>query len=120
MDVRASDDTQVEPDIFVVPLRVDGRRTTRWEPMTRLLLAIEVLSPATRRLDQELKRELYLGHGVREYWIVDADARSVEVWTTAPLAPTVVDDQLTWQPRPDHEPLTIDLARVFRIAHLER
>ncbi len=117
MDVRASDDTQVEPDAFVVPLRDDGRRTTRWEPMARLLLAIEVLSPSTRRLDLELKRELYLGQGVREYWIVDAETRSVSVWAPGHATPRVESDLLIWHPIVERENLTVHLPTLFRIVH---
>lgn len=42
-------------------------------------LLIEVLSPANRAHDQVRKRELYARGGVREYWIVDPDARVIEV-----------------------------------------
>jgi Uma2 family endonuclease len=36
-------------------------------------LAIEVLSPSSRRRDEVLKRRLYERTGVHEYWIVDPD-----------------------------------------------
>jgi Uma2 family endonuclease len=44
-------------------------------------LAIEVVSPGaeSRRRDRVAKRALYGKHGVREYWIVDYKARTVEV-----------------------------------------
>jgi Uma2 family endonuclease len=42
-------------------------------------LVIEVLSPGTRRRDRTLKRDAYRDAGVPEYWLVDPDARTVEV-----------------------------------------
>lgn len=39
---------------------------------------IEILSPSTEGNDRGLKREDYAAHGVREYWIVDPEARIVE------------------------------------------
>ena len=38
----------------------------------------EVLSPTTEHRDRGVKFEDYEAHGVREYWIVDAEAESVE------------------------------------------
>jgi Uma2 family endonuclease len=57
------------PDLVV--LRYDDPGT-QWleEP---LLLAVEVLSPATRTVDQVFKRKLYEGAGVASYWMFDPD-----------------------------------------------
>lgn len=38
----------------------------------------EVLSPATHQRDRGVKFDDYAAHGVGEYWIVDADERTVE------------------------------------------
>ncbi len=40
---------------------------------------VEILSPGTRRRDLTVKRDLYARFGVREYWIADPAARTVEV-----------------------------------------
>ena len=40
-------------------------------------LVVEILSPANRRHDLEIKRELYARHGIPEYWILDSDAETV-------------------------------------------
>lgn len=40
--------------------------------------ACEVLSPRTEEKDRSVKFEDYAAHGVREYWIVDPDAETVE------------------------------------------
>ncbi len=42
-------------------------------------LLIEVLSPSTASLDRGRKLKTYEDSGVHEYWIVDRDARTVEV-----------------------------------------
>ena len=42
-------------------------------------LVVEVLSPSTRLHDTLTKRALYERAGVREYWLVDPDARTIEL-----------------------------------------
>jgi Uma2 family endonuclease len=42
-------------------------------------LAIEILSPSTRRRDEILKRRLYERTGVKEYWVVDLKLEAVKV-----------------------------------------
>jgi Uma2 family endonuclease len=42
-------------------------------------LVIEVLLPASRGRDRLLKRSLYARAGVREYWLVDLEARTIEI-----------------------------------------
>lgn len=41
-------------------------------------LAVEVLSPSNKDRDLKAKRALYSRFGVREYWIVDPRARTIE------------------------------------------
>ena len=40
---------------------------------------VEILSPSSAGYDQGYKRALYARHEVREYWLVDPDAETVEV-----------------------------------------
>jgi Uma2 family endonuclease len=58
-------------------------------------LVVEVLSPSNRATDLRRKRRLYARAGVAEYWIVDDDARRVEVYTDPGSAgygkPTLVE-----------------------------
>ena len=46
-------------------------------------LVMEILSSSNPSHDRKRKFELYPKAGVHEYWIVDLDARSIEVFTFA-------------------------------------
>ena len=69
-------DTMVEPDISVV-CNYDklDKHGCKGAPD----LVIEILSPSTQRHDQLVKLSLYQRAGVREYWIVDPENRTVRV-----------------------------------------
>lgn len=43
-------------------------------------LAVEVLSPSTRKKDMTIKLSKYAGAGVREYWVVDPQKETVVVY----------------------------------------
>ena len=43
-------------------------------------LVVEVLSPSTAQNDRGHKKEVYAKCGVREYWIVSPDNKSVEIY----------------------------------------
>lgn len=78
-DVILSDEDTVRPDL----LFVSNERKPRLAPegiRGAPDLCVEVLSPHNHDLDCRVKRRLYARHGVTEYWIVDPDARTVEVW----------------------------------------
>ena len=113
-DISFRDDMLVQPDLFVVPAKPDGRRVRKWTEIRALLLAIEVLSPSTARADRQVKRRLYQREGVAEYWIIDLDARVVERWRPTDERPEVLTTVLTWQPEPAVVPLELDLPEFFR------
>lgn len=115
--VRASPVTEVQPDLLVLPGAVDDVENGRQVRMSSLRLAVEFLSPPTMRLDRVRKRKAYLGGGVREYWIVDGDSRTVEVWQPGQSAARVERGELVWQPRPGSAMLSIDLVALFRSIH---
>jgi len=111
-DVEFSDDRMVEPDLFVVPL-VDGRAPRDWHEAGRLLLAVEVISPGTARLDRVVKRALYQQERVPEYWIVDVASRLIERWTPDENRPEILSDKLVWKPDAARAPLELDLQAFF-------
>jgi Uma2 family endonuclease len=41
-------------------------------------LVVEVLSPSTEEIDRDTKFKDYEAHGVAEYWLIDADAETIE------------------------------------------
>ena len=112
-DLEFSPTRYVQPDIFVAP-RVDGRRPRERYDVRSLLLAVEVLSPSTARADRQIKRRMYQGESVPEYWIVDADARLIERWHPSDTRAELMDDTLGWQPFADGDPFTLDLPAYFR------
>jgi Uma2 family endonuclease len=111
-DISWSSDTLVQPDVFVADLA--QARTLDWNEVKQLLLAIEVLSPTTARYDRFTKRRLYQEVGVPVYWIVDPDEKLVEVWEPNDVLPATCSDSVTWRPEGAVEPLTIQLAELFR------
>jgi len=70
--------TVVQPDLSVI---CDPGRTDVHGCKGAPDLVIEVLSPSTARYDKLLKFNLYRRAGVKEYWLVDPEARVVSVYT---------------------------------------
>ncbi len=112
--VRSGERRELQPDLFVVPF-VDGRPNRDPTDLTRVILAVEVLSPSTARHDRITKRRVYLEEGVAEYWIVDPEARTVERWRRDEERPEVLDTILSWTP-PGGPTLAIDLDAMFASA----
>ena len=79
LDVVLAPTKVFQPDLLAVRWRrrrnALGARVVEAPPD----LAVEVLSPTNRKHDRVRKRRFYARNGVREYWIVDPDERSVEV-----------------------------------------
>jgi Uma2 family endonuclease len=110
-DISWGPDILIQPDLFVIAKEQAG--ATEWSEVTKLLLVVEVLSPSTARADRFTKRRLYQAQGVGTYWIVDADAGTVEVWTPEAVFPAVERERVTWHPTGAGEPLVIELAELF-------
>ena len=78
MDVVLTQESVVQPDILFISnecREVIADNNISGAPD----LVVEILSPSTADRDRELKLRLYARHGVREYWIVDPDERTVQV-----------------------------------------
>ncbi|MBI4501651.1 MAG: Uma2 family endonuclease [Gemmatimonadetes bacterium] len=110
-DISWAPDVLLQPDVFVVA--VEEARTLDWKRMKTLLLAIEVLSPSTRRYDQFTKRRVYQEYGVATYWMVDIGGRVVEEWTPEATFPTIERERLVWQPAGVPEPLVIPVGEIL-------
>jgi Uma2 family endonuclease len=111
-DISWAPDTLVQPDVFVADLA--QARTLEWSQMQRLLLVAEVLSPASVRADRFTKRRRYQEAGVGLYWVVDGDARAVEVWTPEAQFPFMERVRLVWHPAGAATAFTLELAELFR------
>jgi Uma2 family endonuclease len=66
------------PDICFWPVLVSEQFHEDQTIFPPPLFAVEVLSPATEDRDRGVKFVEYAVGGVREYWIVDPDAKSIE------------------------------------------
>lgn len=73
LPLTAGATSEPEPDLAIVP----AGRARHAHPKTAILV-IEVARESLRK-DRLLKSVLYAGAGVPEYWIVNAEGRSVEV-----------------------------------------
>lgn len=79
LDVVLSKHDVVVPDLlFVARDHVDvvTEKNVQGPPT----LCVEVLSPSTRKRDVQLKRRLFEKMGVREYWILDPEIDTVQVF----------------------------------------
>ena len=79
LPVRLWADKVREPDVlFMAKEHADRMAEQYFGPPD---LVMEVTSPGTVRTDRAEKATEYARAGIREYWIVDPDARTVEVLT---------------------------------------
>lgn len=109
-DISWDDQNLVQPDLLVVR---PEELSASWTTVKRLRLAVEVVSPSSRRRDRGSKRTLYQEYQVETYWVIDADAETVERWHPDDTEPEVLYGELRWQVRADAPEVLIDLARLF-------
>jgi Uma2 family endonuclease len=76
LNADSADDTVVQPDLLVVcdSAKLDERGCTGAPDMV-----IEIMSPSTSRHDRLVKFQAYQKAGVREYWIIDPDTKTLQV-----------------------------------------
>jgi Uma2 family endonuclease len=69
--------TYLEPDLFYVSAELEAR----FDPKHRETadLVVEVVSPGSAIYDRNTKAETYAALGVRELWLIDETAETVEV-----------------------------------------
>ena len=66
-----------EPDLIFMSVVHASRIGAYWGVPD---LAVEILSPGSVHKDREVKREEYAKTGVAEYWIIDPEARTVDIY----------------------------------------
>ena len=108
-DPRDADDL-VQPDLFVIPR---GERIASWRDVRTLELAVEILSPGSSHPDRVVKRKTYQRHQVATYWVVDPEARLVEVWGPDDERPAIATELLTWRLHAGAPELEIPLQQLF-------
>jgi len=77
-DVLVDEENVFQPDVVALPVPADDASSYVGVP----LLVVEVLSPSTRERDRGVKAEGLIRLGVAEVWLVDPDARTIEVRTS--------------------------------------
>jgi Uma2 family endonuclease len=77
MDLVLSDTDVVQPDLLVV-LKKNRLIITPKHVRGVPDLVVEITSPSTEKRDLELKKNLYQGFGVPEYWVVLTEEDTVE------------------------------------------
>jgi Uma2 family endonuclease len=75
-DVTLAPDTVLQPDLVVA----DRSELTEHDLPAAPALAVEILSPSTRRIDLTLKRSRLEAAGCPAYWVVDPVEPSLTVW----------------------------------------
>jgi Uma2 family endonuclease len=78
-DVKLSLFTVLVPDLVYFTTERFARVVNEKHATGAPDLVVEILSSGTRRRDKGRKRAVYDREGVREYWIVDPEARSITV-----------------------------------------
>lgn len=67
----------LQPDVMIV---CHDERIEKWGLYGAPDFVLEVVSPSTKRRDYILKTQKYMNAGVREYWILDPDKKSLLVY----------------------------------------
>ena len=80
MDVYLTEFDLVVPDLIFVSKNNEAIHKNRLYIEGVPDLIVEILSKGTKKVDIGKKKTQYRTHGVKEYWIVDPRAQSVEVY----------------------------------------
>jgi len=79
LDVVLTQRRVVQPDVFFISKDRLNLVTDRVRCAPDL--AVEVISEGSWKRDRVEKKNLYEQHGVREYWIIDTESQTIEVFT---------------------------------------
>lgn len=81
LDVVLSKEEQIaQPDLIFISKARASKLVTRAAIAGAPDLVLEIISPSTARADRKIKPPLYARYGVAEYWLVDPEDQSVEVF----------------------------------------
>ena len=115
-DLELTPGTIVQPDVFVLT----RANLMNWREAKSLLLAVEVVSPSSRRTDRVTKRRFFAQVDVGEYWVIDTEDRIVERTRRGDVRPEILDESMEWTPTGASEPLVIDLVQLIAGIYGER
>jgi Uma2 family endonuclease len=110
LEVKLEPGLVMQPDILVVPA---GALRAKTDVVSRLLLAIEMISPSSARYDRVTKRPRYQRNRVPEYWVMDDSSETFERWRPDDGRPEILAEQLVWHPEGASEPFVLDLPGFF-------
>jgi len=113
-DLLLSDFDVVQPDIFYISnerMSIIKEKNIQGTPD----LVVEIVCAGTAFRDRGIKQKLYARAGVKEYWIVDPEARTIDVMALGPHGYLLVrvyrkEETLQSPPLPG---LAIPLGRIF-------
>jgi Uma2 family endonuclease len=111
-DVALTDDTIMQPDLLV------ARRSdlTERDLPVAPVLAVEVLSASTRRIDLTLKRSRLEAAGCPHFWVVDPLEPAMTAWELRTGAYVEVGHVTADQTLSVHEPFAVDVVPAQLIA----
>jgi hypothetical protein len=112
LDVRLESSLIMQPDVLLVPK--GSPNPYRGAAVSRISLAVEVISPSSAKHDRVTKRPRYQRNRVDDYWIVDPDAETIERWTPNDERPAIVSEQLVWHPAGATDAFVLDLVAFFK------
>jgi Uma2 family endonuclease len=75
--IWVDDDTYLEPDMMYMSEELQAQMDPRHP--TRANIVVEVISPSNAVYDRRTKSDTYRAMGVRELWLIDPEAKDVEV-----------------------------------------
>jgi Uma2 family endonuclease len=88
-DVYLDNENVLQPDILFIAkerLNIIGEKNIQGAPD----LVIEILSESSAYRDMVKKKKLYAQFGVKEYWIIDPEEKTVEIYTRKDISFTLI------------------------------